>query len=69
MAILTFFSSQCGEMADARDLKSLFAKAECGFESRRRQSSYMVFSVNKISGLRYAKHRLAPGVFVARFAG
>lgn len=27
-----------GEMADARDLKSLFARAECGFESRRRQA-------------------------------
>src|SRR4030095_2967201 len=28
--------SRCGEMADATDLKSVFAKAKCGFESRHR---------------------------------
>ena len=27
---------RCGEMADATDLKSVFAKAKCGFESRHR---------------------------------
>jgi hypothetical protein len=30
-------SRRCGEMADATDLKSVFAKAKCGFESRHRQ--------------------------------
>ena len=29
---------RCGEMADATDLKSVFTKVECGFESRHRYS-------------------------------
>ncbi len=34
--------SRCGEMADATDLKSVFTKVKCGFESRHRQLNILI---------------------------
>ena len=51
-------SRRCGEMADATDLKSVFAKAKCGFESRHRHPLKRDFTRDKWHTTRFRQLRI-----------